>query len=67
MKLNRIPPTTFPISSCAFEDFPAAVGDVLVERGGHHGGADVAGAAANQAGLLDLVQTVGVFEVGQIA
>ena len=53
--------------ACAFEDFPAAVGDVLVERGGHHGGADVAGAAANQTRLCNLVKTVGVFEVGQIA
>ena len=53
--------------TCAFEDFPAAVGDVLVERGGHHGSADVAGAAADEAGLRNFVQTVGVFEIGQIA
>ena len=52
--------------SGTFEDLPAAVGDVLVERGSHHGRADVAGAAANQAGLLDLVEAVGVFEIGQV-
>ena len=50
----------------AFEDLPAAVGNVLVERGGHHGRADVAGAAANQARLFDLVEAVGVFEIGQV-
>ena len=53
--------------SGAFEDFPAAVGDVLIERGGDDWGADVARAAANEAGLFDLVQAVGVFKVGQIA
>ena len=51
----------------AFEDFPAAVGDVLKKRGGHHWGADVAGAAADQAGLLDFTKAVGVFEIGQVA
>ena len=51
----------------AFEDLPAAVRDVLVERGSHHRGADVAGAAADQTGLFDFVETVGVFEIGQVA
>ena len=51
----------------AFEDLPTAVGNVLVKRCRHHGGADVAGATANQAGLFDLVQAVGVFKIGQVA
>ena len=51
----------------SFEDLPAAVGDVLVERGSHHRGADISGATANQAGLLNLVEAVGVLEIGQVA
>ena len=51
----------------SFEDLPAAIGDVLVERCRHHRSADVAGAAANQTGLLNLIEPVGVFETGQVA
>ena len=51
----------------AFEEFPAAVVNVLVERGGDHGGADVAGAAADEAGLRDFAQTVCIFEIGEAA
>ena len=51
----------------AFEDLPAAVGDVLIERRSYHRGTDVAGAAAYQAGLLDLVESVGIFEILQVA
>ena len=53
--------------TCAFEHFPAAVGDALIERGSHHGRADVAGTATNQARLFDLAETVGVFKIGQTA
>ena len=51
----------------AFEEFPAAVVNVLVERGCDHGGADVAGAAADEAGLRDFAQTVCIFEIGEAA
>ena len=49
-----------------FEDLPTAVGNVFVERCRDYRCADVAGAAADHAGLLDLIETVGVFEIGQV-
>ena len=51
----------------AFEDLPAAVRDVLVERGGHHRGADVAGAAANQTRLFDFVEAVGYWSESSVS
>ena len=51
----------------ASEQVPLALGDVLVERGGHDRGTDVARATADKCWLRNLVQTVGVLEVLQIA
>ena len=49
------------------EQMPPAVRDILVERGGHHRGADVAGAAADQCGLRNPAQLVRVLKVFQAA
>ena len=49
------------------EQMPPAVRDILVERGCHHRGADVAGAAADQCGLRNPAQLVRVLKVFQAA